>query len=67
VYGRRRDLLRDYPPDDLSGLLGANFTPEPEEHDKGGATLTSTAFRIGKDDARGSLVSLAKLSASVLE
>ena len=33
----------------------------------GGATLTSTACRIGKDDARGSLVSLAELSASVLE
>src|SRR5262249_61774805 len=36
VYGRRHDLLRDYPPDDLSGLLGANSTPEPEVHDKGG-------------------------------
>jgi hypothetical protein len=32
-----------------------------------GATLPSTACRIGKDDARGSLVSLAKLSASVLD
>jgi hypothetical protein len=30
-------------------------------------TLTGTAGRIGKDDARGRLVSLAKLSASVLE
>jgi hypothetical protein len=30
VYGRRHDLLRDYPPDDLSGFLGANSTPEPE-------------------------------------
>jgi hypothetical protein len=33
----------------------------------GPAVLTSTACRIGKDDARGSLVSLAKLSAFVLE
>jgi hypothetical protein len=32
-----------------------------------GATLTSTACHIGKDDARGSLLSLAKLSASVLD
>jgi hypothetical protein len=32
-----------------------------------GPELTSTAGRIGKDDARGSLVSLAKLSASGLE
>jgi hypothetical protein len=32
----------------------------------GWATLPSTACRIGKDDARGSLVSLAKLGASVL-
>jgi hypothetical protein len=29
--------------------------------------LTGTACRIGKDDARGSLVSPAKLSASVVE
>jgi hypothetical protein len=33
VYGRRRDLLRDYPPEDLSGLLAASSTPEPEVHE----------------------------------
>jgi hypothetical protein len=33
----------------------------------GTRTLTSTACRTGKDDARGSLLSLAKISASVLE
>jgi uncharacterized protein YndB with AHSA1/START domain len=36
VYGRQHDLLRDYPPDDLSGLFGANSAREPEGHDKGG-------------------------------
>jgi hypothetical protein len=40
---------------------------DPSLSPLGGATFTSTAGRIGKDDARGSLVSLAKLSASVLE
>ena len=29
VYRRRRDLLRDYPPDDLSSLLGDPPAPEP--------------------------------------
>jgi hypothetical protein len=32
VYRRRRHLLRDHPPEDLSGLLAANSTPEPEGH-----------------------------------
>lgn len=29
VYRRRRDLLRDYPPDDVSSLLGDRPSPEP--------------------------------------
>jgi hypothetical protein len=29
IYRRRRDLLRDYPPDDVSSLLGDPPTPEP--------------------------------------
>jgi hypothetical protein len=29
VYRRRRDLLRDYPPEDLSSLLGDTHGPEP--------------------------------------
>jgi hypothetical protein len=29
VYRRRRDLLRDYPPEDLSSLLGDDQAPEP--------------------------------------
>ena len=29
VYRRRRDLLRDYPPEDLSSLLGDTQRPEP--------------------------------------
>jgi hypothetical protein len=33
VYRRRRDLLRDHPPEDLSGLLAANSKPEPEVHE----------------------------------
>jgi len=32
VYARRHDLLRDYPPDGVSELLGANSTPEPGAH-----------------------------------
>jgi hypothetical protein len=30
VYRRRRDLLRDYPPDDVSVLLSASSKPEPD-------------------------------------
>ena len=30
VYRRRRDLVRDYPPDDVSGLLAASSEPEAE-------------------------------------
>lgn len=33
VYRRRRDLLRDHPPEDLSGLLAPNAKPEPEGHE----------------------------------
>ena len=33
VYRRRRHLLRDHPPEDLSGLLGADSTPGPEGHE----------------------------------
>ena len=32
VYGRRRHLLRDYPPEDLSALLPTNPNSEPELH-----------------------------------
>src|SRR5262249_19107972 len=33
VYRRRRALLRDHPPEDLSGLLAADSKPEPEVHE----------------------------------
>jgi hypothetical protein len=33
VYRRRRHLLRDHPPEDLSGLL-ADSKPEPDVHDR---------------------------------
>jgi hypothetical protein len=33
VYRRRRDLLRDHPPEDLSGLLAADSKPGPEGHE----------------------------------
>src|SRR5262249_11862196 len=33
VYRRRRHLLRGYPPEDVSGLLAADSTPEPDEHE----------------------------------
>jgi hypothetical protein len=33
VYRRRRHLLRDHPPEDLSGLLAADSTPGPEGHE----------------------------------
>src|SRR5262245_32379778 len=45
VYGHRRDLLRDYPPDDLSALLGASSTPEPEAHDKRGHDGRAASIR----------------------
>ncbi|HZA78758.1 MAG TPA: hypothetical protein VE623_20465 [Acidimicrobiales bacterium] len=43
VYRRRRDLLRDYPPEDLAALLGA--TPRPESN----ATIAQTPPLYGFD------------------
>ena len=43
VYRRRRHLLRDYPPEDLSGLLAADSTPGPEVHEP--SRQTARRFR----------------------
>jgi hypothetical protein len=70
---RAQTLLRSHIPNIPQRSLtdqiarSASRSNTAEDARKQGGTLTSTACRIGKDDARGSLVSLARLSASVLD
>ena len=47
VYRHRRDLLRDYPPDDVSALVGdAPSAAEPERHPASSATRSPRGFGL---------------------